>query len=253
MKRIALLFVIFSGMILGSQLLPSNTFLETTNVEYVACIVNNKFEGYTNYSAIALKEISSNITSSQIKLSFFGIPNLNSSHGYRIVISWNEPFNINGIAHWPDYFNWEQAVYPKSNFTQCYAGGVSGFGVVNGSYSEFYNDQGNLICSEINNNSVIIDGNSLVFIVNQSIIGLTPLNPDNQFLAFSNYNTTRTALCTNMPVSISNITLMDALPAYLIDFMYHLITNEESIDFIIFISIIGLVGASQVLKLRKRK
>ncbi|MGC9780500.1 MAG: hypothetical protein HZR80_14735 [Candidatus Heimdallarchaeota archaeon] len=266
-NRLLLLIIVFTGLLTSSQVTFGGAFQVTANTSHVAFVVDNKYEGVTNHSAIALKVFSNNVTSSQIKLSFYGTPILNQSYGYRIVIAWSEMnniirsemINIISIARWPDYFNWEKSVYPKSNFTQCYAGGVSGFGVVNGSYSEFYNSSGSLIFSEANNNSVILDGNSLIFPVNQTFVnktpinGSTPLNPDHQFLAFATYNTTRTETFANGTTIISNVTLMDALPDYYISYMYHIITHDSRINIVIFIGLIGLVGASQVIYLKRRR
>ncbi len=259
-NRLLLLIIVFTGLLTSSQVTFGGAFLETANAAHVACIVNNEFEGYTNHSAIALKVFSNNVTSSQIKLSFYGTPILNRSYGYRIVIAWSETINFSSICNWPNYFYWEKTVYPKSNFTQCYAGGVSGFGVVNGSYSEFYNRSGSLIFSEANNNSVILDGNSLIFPVNQTLVGTTPLNgstplnPDQQFLAFATYNATRTETFANGTTSISNVTLMSDLPAFRIgNVLFHLFTLDNRINIVVFIGIIGLVGASQVIFVKRRK
>ncbi|MGC9778086.1 MAG: hypothetical protein HZR80_02470 [Candidatus Heimdallarchaeota archaeon] len=259
-NRLLLLIIVFTGLLTSSQVTFGGAFQVTANTSHVAFVVDNKYEGVTNHSAIALKVFSNNVTSSQIKLSFYGTPILNnSSYGYRIVIAWSGTINIYNIDHWPDNFRWEKSVYPKQNFTQCYAGRVSGFGVVNGSYSEFYDSSGNLIFSEAKNNSVVLQNDSLIFPVNQSLVGVTPpngstpLNRNNQFLAFATYNTTKTETFANGTTLISSITLMDALPAYYIDILYHLITPDSRIDIVIFISLFGLVGASQVIFLKRRR
>ncbi len=257
--RLLPLIIIITGLITSSQVACGGAFLVTANTTRVICVVNNEFEGWTNHSAIALKVFSNNVTSSEIKLSFYGTPILNQSYGYRIVIAWSGLINLDNLSNWPGNFYWEKSVFPNSNFTQCYAGGVSGFGVVNGSYSEFYNSSGGLIFSEVNNNSVILDGNSLIFPVNQTLVGSTPfnrsiqLNDYNYLLAFANFNTTRTETFANGTTSISNVTLMDELPVFLIsNILFHLLTLDSRIDIVVFISLIGLVGASQVIFIKRR-
>lgn len=255
------LIIIVTGFITNSQINLGQAFLDTSWEGSCICIINDEFVSNSTIPPIDLKSFSNNATSSEIKLEFFGTPILNnSSYGYRIVITWSGTINFSSIRHWPDRFNWEKSVYPEQSFTQCYAGGASGFGVVNGSYSEFYDSSGNLIFSETKNNSVLLQNDTLIFPVNQSLVGSTPpngntpLDSKNQFLAFTTFNTTKTETFANGTTTIMNATWIDSISWYFMVNMFQLITLENRFRIGIFISIFGLIGASQVIfSKRKRK
>lgn len=163
--------------------------------------------------------LETNATSSQIILGLVGEPVIDQFHGYRVIIDWNKPLLMWLIDFWPNV-TWENTITPKSNFTICYAGGVSGYDIVNGSYSEFYNKSGSLLYSEVNNNTVVTNNNSIIFTVNQTLVPNTLLNPHNSTLGFTtfnaivftNYNTTITETITNGSPTISSVIWMDALP-----------------------------------------
>ncbi|MDY6898556.1 MAG: hypothetical protein SWZ49_10840, partial [Cyanobacteriota bacterium] len=111
-----------------------------------------------NQSSIDFISLTTNSTSSQIILSFVGEPVIDPYHGYRVIIDWDKELRYWLIEKWPNV-TWEKVITTNLNFTVCYAGGVSGLGIANGSYSEFYNSSGSLLYSEVNNNTVVAANN----------------------------------------------------------------------------------------------
>ncbi len=222
------------------------------NVSRVANNVFDKTQQY-NQSSIDIVSLTTNTTSSQIILSFAGEPVIDPFHGYRIIIDWNKRLRWWLIGVWPNV-TWENAIAPKSNFTVCYAGGVRGFDIENCSFSEFYDSSGNLIFSE-SNNSIIVDGYSLVFSVNHSLVPNARLNVyDSSYNAFvfTNYNTTET---TANSTTITNVIWMDSIPYSLIyEYIFHLATlDTANFGIAAVASTIGLVGVCQVVYIKRRK
>ena len=263
-KRNSLTVIIIVVVLLFSSKFFSGEAAHITDYqEDIARIVNNELDITQQYnqSSIDITSLTSNSTSSQVILSFVGEPVIDPNHGYRIIIDWNKQLHTWLIESW---FNvtWEKTIAPKSNFTVCYAGGVSGFGVVNGSYSEFYNSSGSLLFSEVNNNSIIVNENSIIFNANQSLIPNARFSTFNETQGFTTYNvlivttynTTETYTNTNGTSTISNVIWMDLLPESIIGRLFNLYTLCTSNPGIIIIaSTIGFVGACQVMPLMKRK
>lgn len=226
----ALISIIIIGLFIGSKANFGSSLLITGYQGDVCRVVNNVFDEtqYYNQSSIDIISLTTYPASSQIILSFVGEPVIDPSHGYRVIIDWNERLHIWLINSWPNV-TWERIIGSKSSFTVCYAGGVSGFGVANGSYSEFYNSSGGLLFSELHNNSIIIEENSIIFSTNQTFVPTSPFNPYNETLGyhicnvviFANYNTTVTETHTN-GTTISNVVWMDALPNKILrEYLFH--------------------------------
>ncbi|MHA1123499.1 MAG: hypothetical protein ACTSPC_11950 [Candidatus Heimdallarchaeota archaeon] len=261
-KSLALISIIIIGLFIGSNVNFVRSLLIIDYQGDVSRVVNNKFDVTlqdNQQPSIDITNLTTNPASSEIILSFVGEPVIDQFHGYRVIIDWNKRLGIGLINYWP-YVTWEKIIAPKSNFTVCYAGGVNDFGVANGSYSEFYNNSGSLLFSELNNNSIIIDEKSIIFNVNQTFAPTTPLNPFNETLSFTtynaiiftNYNTTETH--TN-GTTILNVVWMDALPGKVI---YEILFNLVSLasanpGIMVVVSTIGLVGVCQVVYLKRRK
>ena len=260
-NSLALISIIIIGLFIGSKANFVRSLLITGYQGDVCRVVNNVFDEtqYYNQSSIDIISLTTYPASSQIILSFFGEPVIDPSHGYRVIIDWNRELKVWLMERWPDVI-WEVIVAPKSNFTVCYAGGVSGFGVVNGSYSKFYNSTGSLLLSELNNNTISLDEKSIIFNVNQTFAPTTPLNPFNETLSFTtynaiiftNYNTTETQ---NNGTTTLNVVWMDSLPqSIIIEDLFSLATTLNSnLGSMVVGSVIGLVGVCQVVYLKRRK
>jgi len=230
-KSLALTSIIIFGLFIGFKVSFVNSAIITDYQSDIFRVVNNVLDETQEYnqSSIDIVSLSTNVTSSQLILSFVGVPVIDQFHGYRVIIDWNKQLHIWLINAWPNV-TWERIIGPKSSFTVCYAGGVSGFGVANGSYSEFYDSSGGLLFAELHNNSIALDGNSIIFTVNQTYVPTSPFNPYNETLGFhinnivifTNYNTTLTESYTNGN-SISNVVWMDALPQKILsEYLFHL-------------------------------
>lgn len=222
--------IITFGLLVGSNVNFVRAALITDYQVDIFRVVNNVLDETQEYnqSSIDIISLSTNVTASQIILSFVGEPVIDQFHGYRVIIDWNERLHIWLINSWPNV-TWERIIGSKSSFTVCYAGGVSGFGVANGSYSEFYDSSGGLLFSELHNNSIIVDDNSIIFSANQTFVPTSPFNPYNETLGyhicnvviFTNYNTTVTETHTNGSTS-SNVVWMDALPNKILrEYLFH--------------------------------
>ncbi|MHA1156799.1 MAG: hypothetical protein ACTSQK_11895 [Candidatus Heimdallarchaeota archaeon] len=260
-KSLALISIIIIGLFVGSKANFVRAQVLADYQEDVRRVVNNVIDGtqFYNQSSIDLANLTTNPASSQIILSFVGEPVIDSYHGYRVIIDWNKELKTWLIGKWPNV-TWEAVVAPKSDFTVCYAGGVSGFGVVNGSYSEFYNSSGSLLLSELNNNSIILDEKSIIFNVNQTFAPTIPFithsvvlsyKTDNAII-FTNYNTTET----RTDDKIVNVVWMDALPERIIEevlFYFSYGYGPAYPGIMVIISAIGLVVVCQVVYLKRRR
>ena len=257
----ALISIIIIGLFIGSKVNFVRAQVITSYTEDVSRVVNDKYDESQYYSipSIDITNLTINPASSEIILSFVGEPVIDPAHGYRVIIDWNQEPRLHMIDRWPNV-TWEAIVAPNSNFTVCYAGGVSGFGVANGSYSKFYNSTGSLLFSELNNNSIISDEKSIIFTVNQTFAPTTPLNTHNETLGFTtyntiiytNYNTTETQ--TNGTTTL-NVVWMDSFPQWIIvELLFSLGSYASSNPGImVVVSTIGLVGVCQVVYLKRRK
>ncbi len=216
----------------------------------VAYIINDEYQGINNTQpSIDIKSLNNNITSSQIELNLYGIPILDPSHGYRILINWNGVLNLNYI-YILEIQNWNLAVPSTANITLCFAGGLSGFGISNGSYTRLCNSSGTPILTESRNNTVSLVGNSLVFPFNQTLI-TTPSKPVD-VLVVTTYNST-TSEISGTSTSVINKTWIDSTEdKYILD-LYNMVTAQIKINLVIFIGIIGIIVTSQVIYLKRRK
>ncbi len=243
------------GLILTSQIFfvisygGNNSFPIIVYENDVACIINNEFEEYGQQPVVDIWSLNNNISTSQIELRLFGVPMLDSTHGYRIIINWNGYINWSYIYHWP-YPNWDKAVSPTSNVTLCFAGGISGNGISNGSYTQLYNSIGNSVFSEFNNDNVFVDNNTIIFPFNQTLI-TTPLNPVD-VLVFTTYSTTIPEI-SGETTTFLDVVWMDSIPDNYIINLFSLQTLFVRIDAIIFASTLILLGAFQIINLRRRK
>lgn len=218
----------------------------------VAYIVNDVYQIHSQNNeqpSVDIMSLNNNITSSQIELNLYGTPILDPSHGYRILINWNGVLNWSHIWHM-EHQNWNLAVPSTANITLCFAGGISGFGISNGSYTRLCNSSGVPIFTELKNNTVSQVGNSIVFPYNQTLI-TTPSKPID-VLVITTYNSTKSDT-SGTTTSVSNITWMDSTEnSYIINF-YKLATPHVKINLLVFIGMLGLIGASQVIYLKRRK
>jgi len=106
--------------------------------------------------SIDIDTLSFNETYSQLELSFFGSPILDSYHEYRIMISWDKYIGQGCEGAWLS-LDWDLPIYETTNVTLCSAGGASWFGVTNGSYNSFVNSLNDSVLLEQTNDSVILD------------------------------------------------------------------------------------------------
>jgi hypothetical protein len=252
--RFVSILIIF-GLILASQF----SFVFSFGGDYsfpiivyendVACIINNEFEKRDQQPVVDIWSLNNNITMSQLELRLFGIPILDHSHGYRIIINWNGLINWSYILNRSN-INWDYAVSPTSNVTFCYAGGISGNGISNGSYTQLYNSTGNSVFTEFNNDNVIVDSNTIIFPFNQTLI-TTPSNPVN-VLVLTTYNTTKSEI-SGETTTFLDVIWMDSIPDNYIINLFTLVTLDQRIDAIIFTSTLILLGALQAIYLKKRK
>lgn len=229
-KSLAFTSILIFGLFIGFKVNFVGAPLITDYQVDIYRVVNNVVDETQlyNQSSIDITNLTTDPASSQIILSFFGEPVIDQFHGYRVIIDWNKELHIWLINSWPNV-TWERIIAPKSSFTVCYAGGVSGLGVVNGSYSEFYSSSGGLLFSELHNNSIIVEGNSIIFSANQTFVPTSPFNPYNETLGyhicnvviFANYNTTLTETHTYGSTT-SNVVWMDALPNKILrEYLFH--------------------------------
>lgn len=215
----------------------------------VVCIINNEFEKRDQQPVVDIRSLNNNITMSQIELRLFGVPILDPSHGYRIIINWNGLINWSYLMNWPTVY-WDYAFSPTSNVTLCYAGGISGNSISNGSYTQLYNSTGNSVFTEFNNDNVIVDNDTIIFPFNQTLI-TTPLNPVT-VLVFTTYNTTKSEISGDTTTFL-DVIWMDSIPNGYIINLFTLITLDQRIDAIIFTSALVFLGAFQVVYLKKRE
>jgi len=152
-------------------------------------VINNELDPDIYFiPAINIVRLSNNVAESQLELKLYGPVNISSRFEYRILLCWNEGIYATYLWQWPD-IDWYNAIPPKSNFTACIAGGTSWFGLTNGSYSAFYDNEDTLIFSEQNNNSVsIFEENTLIFPINETYINNPQFVYDYQI--FAAYNAT---------------------------------------------------------------
>ncbi len=244
------------AIIIGLVILPQITSIiaiPLPKTEYegdVACVVDNEFEKFGKQPAIDIMSLNNKVSSSQIELYLNGTPILDHSHGYRIIINWNGLINWGWISNWT-HINWDLTIPPSSNITLCFAGGISGFGVTNGSYNRICNSSGIPIFTERNNNSVSIVGNSIIFPFNQTLI-TTPKNPVD-ILVLTTYNTTRLEIDENNITTLLAITWMDSMKDNFIINLFTLMTLDNKIDFAVFMTMLVFLGVSQVIYLKKKK
>ena len=130
-----IIFIIIFGLLFCSKTDFIRAYHITDYQVDVFRVVNNEFDksqaiNQHNQSSIDFVGLTTNSTSSQIILSFVGEPVIDPFHGYRIIIDWYKELPKWLLEYWPNV-TWEQLITPKSNFTVCYAGGVSGFDITN--------------------------------------------------------------------------------------------------------------------------
>ncbi|MHA1307259.1 MAG: hypothetical protein ACTSO7_17695 [Candidatus Heimdallarchaeota archaeon] len=157
---------------------------------YVSQIINNQhitFD-YEDLPAIDTIQLDNKPSSSQLTLKLKGQPNLSSRYVYRIMIGWTDVISRSPVNQWPDP-DWDGIIRPKTNVTICVAGGAKWSHVTNGSASAYYDSQGSLIFSEMQNNTVsIINNDTLVFPVTSSYLE-NPILTYN-YLTYTHYNAT---------------------------------------------------------------
>ncbi|MHA1185731.1 MAG: hypothetical protein ACTSSK_02480 [Candidatus Heimdallarchaeota archaeon] len=145
---------------------PQSSFYRT----HVYHIINDSFVDMAEeVPQIDIQSFSHVVLTGRIVLNLKQPPIVNSSYEYRMLVCWDKIINLNPIKHWPDP-DWENVIPPETNFTICVAGGVSWFGVTNGSYSAYYNSKGVLVYNESKSNSVIFVGNGLQYVIKQDYI-----------------------------------------------------------------------------------
>lgn len=256
--------IIIIGQFFCSEIEFVNAYHITDYLEDVFRVVNDEFDksqaiNQHNQSSIDFISLTTNSTSSQIILSFVGEPVIDPYHGYRVIIDWDKELRYWLIEKWPNV-TWEKVITTNLNFTVCYAGGVSGLGIANGSYSEFYNSSGSLLYSEVNNNTVVAANNSIIFSVNQTLIPNAQLNTRDPSLGiitynaiiFTNYNTTET---TANSTTITNVVWMDSLPeAIIVEQLFMLATLDTiSLRLTAAASTIALLGVCKVIFIKRRR
>ncbi len=253
-RKYRLLSVI--AIIIGLVILPQITsiiapHLPKTECEGdVACIVDNEFEKMGKQPSIDIMSFNNKVSSSQIELYLNGTPILDHSHGYRIIINWNGHLNRGWIGNWTHIY-WDFVIPPSSNITLCFAGGISGFGVTNGSYNRICNSSGIPIFTEMNNDSVSIVGNSIIFPFNQTLI-TTSKNPYD-ILVLTTYNTTRLEINEDNTTTLLAITWMDSMKDHFIINLFTLVTLDNKINFAVFMTTLVFIGVSQVIYLKRRR
>ncbi|MHA1353646.1 MAG: hypothetical protein ACTSR1_00540 [Candidatus Heimdallarchaeota archaeon] len=136
--------------------------IRASEIGYVYKIVNDEYESQKNIPAIDIVELRHEKLNSRLVLELSGQPNLSSLFEYWILLAWDTQTSFGFFSDWKNP-NWELALDAKVNLTVCVAGGANFFGAVNGSYSVFYNSNDVLISSEIQNNTVSISDNTLIF------------------------------------------------------------------------------------------
>ncbi len=218
--------------------------------EDLAYIINDEYQKRDKQPSIDIMSLNNNITSSQIELNLYGTPRLDPFHGYRILINWN------GVLNWShiwfmEHQDWNLAVPSTSNITLCFAGGLSGFGISNGSYTRLCNSSGTPIFTESKDNTVSLVGNSIVFPFNQTLITTSSKPVD--VLVVTTYNITTSEISGNTTLFL-NETWLDSNDgnSYVAN-LYKVASPLAKIDLIVFIGILGLIGAIQAIYLKRRK
>ncbi|MHA1435507.1 MAG: hypothetical protein ACTSO7_16820 [Candidatus Heimdallarchaeota archaeon] len=173
---------------------------------YVYHIKNDSFvDEVKEAPQIDIQSFSHVVLTGRIALRLKQPPIVNSSYEYRMLVCWDKRISLEPIEHWPDP-DWENVIPPATNFTICVAGGISWYGVTNGSYSAYYDSKGVLVFNESKSNSVIFVDNELQYVIKQDFIQI-----------FTSYNATNIML-----ISSGTEMYLDAMRRGLIEAMFDL-------------------------------
>ncbi|NHJ85983.1 MAG: hypothetical protein FK734_11010, partial [Asgard group archaeon] len=178
MRSLYLLLVftsVFGGLV-GSAVTTTDQFIDEYTIPFMDPYAErrdvygfiagpNVITEPREFPAINIDTLSFNEEESQLEVSFTGIPNINSTYEYRLMIAWDEYIGLGCTGDWRDP-NWDLELYTTMNVTLCVAGGASWFGVQNGSYNSFVNGNNESILFEAANSSVFVEEHSLCFPVN---------------------------------------------------------------------------------------
>jgi len=167
---------------------PQSSFYRT----HVYHIINDSYvDQVEEVPQIDIQSFSHVVLTGRIVLRLRQPPIVNSSYEYRMLVCWDKIINLDPIEHWPDP-DWDNVIPPATNFTICVAGGISWFGVTNGSYSAYYNSEGVLVFNESKSNSVLFVGNDLQYVIKQDFI--TDRYFADTVQIFTSYNATNTLI-----------------------------------------------------------
>jgi len=253
-KKNIVYLTLLVGIIVTTQIVNCGARLETDpfpwsdDLQDVRRIVQNNISiDYYEQSSIDIDTISSSTDLLQIKLSLVNTPILDSNHGYRILIAWTGVINQSYICDWEHYMHWEETIKPMSNYTVCVAGGISMFGVTNGSLSVFNNSLNEPIHTEIHNNTVTIVDTTLVFLVNHTSV-VNPSEP-NYALVVTTYNETT---YNESSATFETLTYIDSLSSDYLRNLFKEASMDTKINAIIVVGLFSFVGVIIVIR-RKRK
>ncbi len=189
--------------------------LVSISKNYVYHIKNDSFVDQVKEAPqIDIQSFSHVVLTGRIALKLKQPPIVNSSYEYRMLVCWDERINLEPIEHWPDP-DWANVIPAATNFTICVAGGISWYGVTNGSYSAFYNSNDVLVFNESKSNSVLFVGNDLQYVIKQDFI--TDRYFADTVQIFTSYNATN--IMTN---SSGTEMYLDAMRKKLIEDMFGL-------------------------------
>ncbi|HUT82001.1 MAG TPA: hypothetical protein VMZ29_12435 [Candidatus Bathyarchaeia archaeon] len=193
---------------------------------------------YFDQPSIDIDTISSSPTFLQIELSLCTTPVIDANHGYRIIIGWTTEINGSYICDWEKYMHWEETIRPLANYTVCVAGGISMFGVTNGSLTVLNNSANDPIFYEMNNNTVTVDANNLIFQVNHTAV-VAPVNPVGA-LIFTTYNVTT---YNESSATFETVTYADSLSTWYLGNLFDMYTLDTKINTIAISGFFSLVSA----------
>lgn len=180
--------------------------------DYVYHIKNDSFvDQVKEISQIDIQSFAHVVLTGRISLRLKQPPILNSCYEYRMLVCWDKRIYLEPIEHWPDP-EWENVIPPETNFTICVAGGISWFGVTNGSFSAYYNSKGFLVFNETKSNSVILVDDKLQYVIKQDFI--TDRYSYETVQIFTSYNATNTLVN-----SSGTEMYLDAMPHNLVEAM----------------------------------
>ncbi|MBN1329920.1 MAG: hypothetical protein JXA54_10640 [Candidatus Heimdallarchaeota archaeon] len=253
-KKTVLYFALLIGILTTTQIISGSAwkarpFPWSDQLNDVQRIFQGELSfDFFDEPSVDIDTISSSPTFLQIELSLSTTPVIDTDHGYRIIIGWTTEINGSYICDWENYMHWEETIRPLANYTVCVAGGISMFGVTNGSLTVLNNSVNDPTFYELQNNTVTIDDKSLIFQVNHTAVA-DPVNPVGALIV-TTYNVT-TYNATS--ATFETITYADSLSSYYLGGIFGHHVQDTGMNIIVVISMSSLACLIQAILIKRRK